>query len=63
MSCIFTQDELFKKNMEKDIFQEEGVGQEEGIEETKIDEWDDTEEDNLDFITEYKDDSEDAETR
>ena len=49
--------------MEKDIFQEEGIGQEEGIEETKIDEWDDTEEDNLDFITEYKDDTEEDEVR
>lgn len=49
--------------MERDIFQEEGAGEEGGVEETKIDEWDDTEEDSLDFITEYKDDSEEDEIR
>ncbi len=43
--------------MEKDAFQEEGTGQEEEVEEVKINEWDDAEDDNLDFITEYKEET------
>lgn len=48
--------------MEKDIFHEDAMEQEREVEKTNIEDWDDEEEDNLDFITEYKEESDEDET-